>query len=361
MEYTRDLGYCAAKYLLAGGNAAMISMQGGHFVPIPFSEMIDGQTGRTKVRLVDISSTRYAIARRYMIRLSRDDFEDPQEMARLAATAHLTEQEFRRQFEYLVAHEPPPLAMDRRSDGESAGDFVNSEGDFTMRRMLALSASTVLFVAGLSAAGAQSRPEAQREAGKRTVYVTVTDKNGFPVTDLAPGEFVVKEGGKNRDVLEAGMTNVPMKIALLVDDNGTGIFRYGVAKFIERLQGRAEFALSTVVGQNLRLVDYTADAALLTAAIGQLTARPGTNDGGQLLEGIFETAKDFQKRATRRPIIVVLTVGGEEHSPLPAHHVLDELEKSGAALHVIAMNSSALRATAAVPGRGAPRREPEPQ
>ena len=27
MEYTRDLGYCAAKYLLAGGNAAMISMQ----------------------------------------------------------------------------------------------------------------------------------------------------------------------------------------------------------------------------------------------------------------------------------------------------------------------------------------------
>ena len=27
---------------VAGGNAAMISMQGGHFVPVPFSEMIDG-------------------------------------------------------------------------------------------------------------------------------------------------------------------------------------------------------------------------------------------------------------------------------------------------------------------------------
>ena len=37
MEYTRDLGYCAAKYLLGGGNAAMISLQGGHFVPIPFA------------------------------------------------------------------------------------------------------------------------------------------------------------------------------------------------------------------------------------------------------------------------------------------------------------------------------------
>ena len=38
-EYTRDLGYCAAKYLLAGGNAAMISMQGGHFVPVPFTDL----------------------------------------------------------------------------------------------------------------------------------------------------------------------------------------------------------------------------------------------------------------------------------------------------------------------------------
>lgn len=116
MEYARDLGYCAAKYLLAGGNAAMISMQGGHFVPIPFSEMIDGQTGRTRIRLVDITSTRYAIARRYMIRLRRDDIEDPHEVAKLASTAHLTEEEFRRQFAYLVAVEPPPLAMDEQGE-----------------------------------------------------------------------------------------------------------------------------------------------------------------------------------------------------------------------------------------------------
>jgi ATP-dependent phosphofructokinase / diphosphate-dependent phosphofructokinase len=116
MEYTRDLGYCAAKYLLAGGNAAMISMQGGHFVPIPFSDMIDSKTGRTKVRMVDIASTRYAIARRYMIRLRRDDLEDPHEVARLAKTANLTEQEFRTQFEYLVAHEPPPLAVDEHGE-----------------------------------------------------------------------------------------------------------------------------------------------------------------------------------------------------------------------------------------------------
>jgi 6-phosphofructokinase 1 len=112
MEYTRDLGYCAAKYLLAGGNAVMISLQAGHFVPVPFTELVDAHTGRARVRLVDIHSTRYAIARRYMIRLRRDDFEDPHELAKFAATANLSLQQFREEFEYLVDKEPPPMKMD---------------------------------------------------------------------------------------------------------------------------------------------------------------------------------------------------------------------------------------------------------
>jgi len=112
MEYCRDLGYCAAKYLIAGGHAAMVSMQGGHFVPIPFSEMLDPVTGKTRVRFVDILSARYAIARRYMLRLRRDDFEDPHELARFAATAGLSLADFRAQFEYLVAMEPPPLHIE---------------------------------------------------------------------------------------------------------------------------------------------------------------------------------------------------------------------------------------------------------
>jgi len=119
MEYARDLGYCAAKFLIAGGNAAMISMQGGHFVPVPFSEMIDGETGRTRVRLVDIASTRYAIARRYMIRLRRDDFEDPHELAKLAATARMSLDAFRAQFGHLIAHEPPPLEVDEHGERRS--------------------------------------------------------------------------------------------------------------------------------------------------------------------------------------------------------------------------------------------------
>jgi 6-phosphofructokinase len=111
MEYTRDLGYCAAKYLLEGGNAVLVSMQSGQFVPIPFPELVDPVTGRARTRMVDIHSTRYAIARRYMIRLRRDDFEDEHELARFAATAHMSLEQFRGEFEYLVKDELPAIHL----------------------------------------------------------------------------------------------------------------------------------------------------------------------------------------------------------------------------------------------------------
>ena len=88
---------------LAGGFAmAPIERSGAR----DFADMIDAETGRTRVRSVDVSSTRYAIARRYMLRLRREDFADPHDLAKLAATVHLTSDEFRARFEYLTANEP---------------------------------------------------------------------------------------------------------------------------------------------------------------------------------------------------------------------------------------------------------------
>jgi len=102
MEYTRDLGYAAAGYLIGGGGSVMVSMQGGQFVPIPFESLIDQETGRTRVRAVDVTSTRYAIARRYMLRLSGQDFEDRHDLAKLASIAHLSIEEFQKRFGYLT-------------------------------------------------------------------------------------------------------------------------------------------------------------------------------------------------------------------------------------------------------------------
>lgn len=98
IEYTRDLGYCAAQYLLDGGTSAMVSIQNGRFTPIPFKQMVDSSTGRTKVRMVDIDSQSYQIARQYMIRLTDEDMNNRDMLGRCAALANLSPEAFRERF-----------------------------------------------------------------------------------------------------------------------------------------------------------------------------------------------------------------------------------------------------------------------
>lgn len=203
--------------------------------------------------------------------------------------------------------------------------------------MTALRASLLLLACLPAMAGAALEPQTRR------VYLTAVDKDGAPVTDLTAADFTVKENGKERPIVSVGPATGLMQVALLVDDNGTGLFRAGVVRFIEALLGRAEFSISTVTGQMLKLVDYTANGQSLSEAIAKLNARPSTNDGGQLLEGISETSLELERREARRPVIVALTVGGQEHSTLPAHHVLDNLRKSAASLHVITVVNNTLR------------------
>jgi 6-phosphofructokinase 1 len=105
-EYCRDLGYSAVRFLLGGGNGAMVSIQGGRLVPIPFDDLTDPETGKTKVRLVDTHSEGFRVARAYMIRLEAEDFAHAAWVDRLADAARLTPGAFRQRFEYLGSTRP---------------------------------------------------------------------------------------------------------------------------------------------------------------------------------------------------------------------------------------------------------------
>ena len=105
MEYTRDLGYCAARYVIEGGTEALISIQRGSFVPVPFAKIMDPKTGRMRVRMVDIESDRYKIARTYMLRLKAEDLEDTVELAQLSRSANMSPADFKKRFGYLVEND----------------------------------------------------------------------------------------------------------------------------------------------------------------------------------------------------------------------------------------------------------------
>lgn len=102
MEYCRDLGCCAAEYLLSGATGAMVSIVNGKFSPIPFDAILDSSTQRTRVRMVDVTSEHYRIARRYMIRLEKEDLERPDRLTRCAGVLHLPPDTFRQRFSAVV-------------------------------------------------------------------------------------------------------------------------------------------------------------------------------------------------------------------------------------------------------------------
>jgi 6-phosphofructokinase 1 len=97
-EYTRDLGYGAIRFLLEEGTEAMITRQEGQIVPIPFADLMDPATGRTRVRYVDIESESYEVARKYMLRLEGEDLREPGQAEALARAGGTTIEDLRTRF-----------------------------------------------------------------------------------------------------------------------------------------------------------------------------------------------------------------------------------------------------------------------
>jgi 6-phosphofructokinase len=101
-EYTRELGYGVVKFLLEGGTGAIVTIQAGEFVPMYFADVLDPKTNKTKVRMLNIHSNAYEVARQYMIRLDKKDFSDSEKLKCLAEIANMTPEVFKRTFEYSV-------------------------------------------------------------------------------------------------------------------------------------------------------------------------------------------------------------------------------------------------------------------
>jgi ATP-dependent phosphofructokinase / diphosphate-dependent phosphofructokinase len=108
IEYTRDLGYGAIDYLRSlyrqqGDEAgAMITIQEEQMVPLPFGSFTDPETGRPRVRAVNVHSGMYRVATEYMIRFEQEDLDDPDKLQGIAQAAGMTPEAFRDRYGYLV-------------------------------------------------------------------------------------------------------------------------------------------------------------------------------------------------------------------------------------------------------------------
>ena len=177
------------------------------------------------------------------------------------------------------------------------------------------------------------------QANTRTVYLSAFDDKGRMIPDLQPTDIIVKAGGKLLEVVRTEPAAVPLRIAVIVSDAGTGGFQQGIASFVQRLSDRAEVGLVSVLPQPEVVTNFTGDAAVLREGIRRLGVR-GRQDGAQVMEAIQEATKGVVSEG-QRPVILVLRVGVEGTTPLAGADVRERLRQSGAMLYVISTASAA--------------------
>ena len=108
VDYTRTLGHGAVRVLLSasaddtGADDGLVCLEDGQVKVVPFEELRDPITQRTRVRRVDIHSESYHVARDYMIRLEKGDLADLDMKLRLATAAKMSPDEFERRFAPVV-------------------------------------------------------------------------------------------------------------------------------------------------------------------------------------------------------------------------------------------------------------------
>ncbi len=177
----------------------------------------------------------------------------------------------------------------------------------------------------------------------RKVYISATDGNGAPVTDLTAADITVKEGGKDRPIASLQPASAPMQIAIIVDDAGIGSFQPALGQFLQKTIGRGQFSITQLNPQATRLVDFTNDVDALKGALGRLGRRGRSEpDGDQMLDAILQSAKALRQRKAERPVILALTVTGGQPQSIEPTDVLTALRLSGASLNVVFVTGAEL-------------------
>jgi VWFA-related protein len=174
-------------------------------------------------------------------------------------------------------------------------------------------------------------------AHTRTIYVTVVDRHGLPVAGLTRADFTIKEDGRLRTIDRVEPAHEPMQIALLLDDGGPslGAVRQAAGEFVERLQRKAEFSLTTTGGQPQTRVRSTDDPRQIYGALEKTfaNAAPTTH----VLDAILQSARDFVRGRAVRPVIVAIVAEGEELSDVHADVVLQAVQQSRAMFYYIGL------------------------
>jgi VWFA-related protein len=188
---------------------------------------------------------------------------------------------------------------------------------------------------GTASAGAQSV--------ERSMYVSVVDSSGQPVTGLDADDFRVREDGRAREVLRATPATTPIDLAMLIDNSQAATpiindLRRALEPFVTGLAADGhQIALVGLADRPTVLVDYSSNAERLKTGIERIFAQDGS--GTLLLDALVDVTRALQRRESDRRVIVAITTEGTDFSNIGHERTLEVLRGGGAQLFALVVGT----------------------
>ena len=201
----------------------------------------------------------------------------------------------------------------------------------------------------LSVGGAPWLPRSVVLAQSQTLFVSVVDSAGEPVTDLGPEELVVQWGGMDCETLNLEPVRWPVRVTLFVD-NGQGTsggiehVKDGLRGFLREMPNGVEVALLTIAPQPRWLVRHTSDQEELGRGVDLVWTDSGA--AARYLDGLVEEARRLDEDAEREyyPVIVMVTADGPEGSTSQQNtfnEMVQRMIESSATVHSLVLSRGA--------------------
>ena len=167
--------------------------------------------------------------------------------------------------------------------------------------------------------GAPWGPSQAVSAQNQQLFLSVTDADGAPVTDLTPDELIVRWDDQDCETLDLEPIDWPVRITIFVD-NGAGSqdalqnMREGLKTFVDKIPEEVEIALATIAGRPRFVTRHTSDREDIASGIDLIV--PDAGASARFRDALIEEGERLDDDDERQyfPVILMVASDGPEGS-----------------------------------------------
>ncbi len=182
----------------------------------------------------------------------------------------------------------------------------------------------------------------------KKAVVRVSDINNRAIRDLKKDDFIVSEGGKEREIISVEPSTATFNLVLLLDvsgsiDNYVNFIRKAARNFINTMNPQDKITIIVFNEDVKQLTTFTTDKNKLSESLDTFDAGGSTAYYDAVAYSLVDILRPFHGERTA---VVILSDGDDNRSFLPFDALLGSIQESGALIYPLYVPSELVAASA---------------